>query len=369
MIGGLFAIAAGLLWAGEPGLTTSPAHASRPVVEAADEAAAAPTTALTATTRVMEVLANGRSQSAAGMRVWLLAGVQKPGPRGGTEELVHRMSTLTDDKGRATFVGIPAIDGAQYRFEVQHQGVPFRSQPFQAGQPAPSELRVFPVSAVRPKGDGVRLRMQAVVETAEAYLNVTQHIRVENQTNEVWDADACGGLRLPTLSFVALGGLANWGLFPDGRPVGGPRPSTDIGRVVGEKGTLVFRGPVPPGNELFFQLTYSVPYSRESARLGLVADLPIEELVVTFREPDGHDLDVQLERPNRAFVSDTEGQGQVDALVEGRVPAGELVAFRVGRLPAESWLPRRLAGSVSLGLALFAVPWVAGQRWRRRRSG
>ncbi len=322
---------------------------------------------VTASTRLVQVLPDGRSAAGVGLRAWLLASVNKPGPHGGSQELVHRMSALAGPDGQVSFTDVPVIEGAQYHFEAPYQGVPYRSGAFEAGQSAPPELRVFPVSAERPIGDTVRFRMQVVVEVTEAYLSVTQHVRVENTGTITWDADATRGLRLPTLSYVALDRVAAWGIFPEGRPVGSPRPSTGLGRVVGESGALVFRGPVAPGNGLFFQFRYDVPYGRESARVGLVSDIPIEELVVTVREPVGHDVTSELERRHRAFPREEEGVGQVDALVEGRVAAGELVTLRLGRLPAESAVPRRLTAGVSIVLLLCAIPWVAGLR--RRLSG
>lgn len=318
-----------------------------------------------AVTRVVEVLPDGVVRPLDGADAWVIGETIRRTAHGPQSESLTRVRARTTPAGVATFEGIRHHDKATYRVVIPFQGVSYRSPEFRAMQAPPTELRVYHVS---PTPRDLSLRSNWTVDVGEAFLRVGQVVRVYNDSLQTIDYAHSGlGLRIPTLSNVVHGDrVVAWGVVPPGRVHGASQPSTGQGRVEGEDGAVVFRGPVPPGSGLFFQLSYNVPFSSEAVRLGAVSDLPLSDATVTVRWTDAVQPRARLERPHRAVRSGS-GTIRTDMFVHGPVPVGEALILRLDRLPVQSKLPMWVATAGSLGLLFgFAVVLVGALR---RRSG
>ena len=159
------------------------------------------------------------------------------------------------------------------------------------------------------------------------------------------------------------------GIFPPGNLHGKPKPSTGQGRIVGEDGTVVFRGPVPPGKGLFFQFAYNIPYETEHARLSTVSDVPVVDAAATVRWTSMVSPQARLERPYRSVRTNQGEFVRMDLLHTGGMKTGEVFTLVFDHLPIQTSVPIWIAkaGTV-LGLFLFAL-LLMGVVIRRRREG
>lgn len=315
--------------------------------------------------KLTEVTPDGHVRPLAGQVAWAVAVSRGMGPHGANDDTVGRWRTVSDLSGRAVFTDVGFIDKASYQVIVPFQGVTYRTEEFGSnGQPV--ELRVY---HVRPEPTDLTLSALWKVELAESFLRVSQLVKVQNPTLTTFDyVHSPKGLRLPTLSFVAFDRILTSRVFPPGDTHGGQPPSTGQGRLVGEDGAIVYRGPVLPGNALYFEFSYNLPYDDETARLGTVSDLPLSEAMLTLVWSDRVHPRFHLERPHRVFRGEEDGLQRADLVVQGRTEAGAPIVLSLDRLAAQSHLPQHAAkvGAVA-AFALFGV-LVAGAVRRRKAS-
>ncbi len=318
--------------------------------------------------KVTEVTPLGVVRPLDGATVWLVGAVTKPTAHGPQSQTVGRWPAVTDDDGSAFWPRVKRVDKATYQAVIAFQGVSYRSKEFKATGLPPAELKVYHVVPA-PSAD-VTLKVHWTVDVGEVSLRVNQIVRVENESLTTVDyVHAPLGLRMPTFSHTLLDGRAvTHGIFPPGRVHGAQPPSLGQGHLVGEKGAVVFRGPVPPGAGLFFQFSYHVPFARETTQLTAVSDLDLSDAAVTVRWTDRVTPRARLLQPHRSVRQAREGMIRTDMLVRGRQLAGAPIVLRFERLPVQTKLPRWVAGVGSVGgFGLFLLVLV-GALWKRSRS-
>ena len=300
-------------------------------------------------TRLEEVLPSGVIRPLSDQNVWLVGSSVRPTPHGPEQHVHTRQGAVTTAAGVVHFKNIMFREKAVYQLRADFQGVSYRSAEFRAGDPPPKSLRVYHVTAEVP--EDLTLRVHWTLDVGEVFLRVKQLIRVENETNVTVDyTHTARGLRLPTLGNVAMGRVVTWGLFPTGKTHGNPQPSTGQGRVQGEAGATVYRGPVQPGGGLFVEFSYDIPFQTEAVRLGAISDLDITDAAVTLRWTLRSQPRVRLEMPHRAVRARRDHVVREDMLVRGRVEAGQPIIMTIDRLPIQTRVPQTLAKTGAIGL-------------------
>jgi hypothetical protein len=155
-------------------------------------------------------------------------------------------------------------------------------------------------------------------------------------------------------------------MFPNGKVHGNPQPSLGQGRVVGEAGAIVYRGPVPPGEQLFVRFAYSMPYETSLLHLAAVSEVDIEEAAVALRWTDRVSPRGILGNPHRAVHGTQDEFRQSVFLLTEPVPAGEPILLTLANLPIQSKMPVWLTTAGGAGMIVFFLLAVIGVALRRR---
>lgn len=297
------------------------------------------------------VAPDGIQRPLADAMAWLVAFKRKPGPHRAKIETLGRWMDRSDSGGRLLFSDVKAHTGASYQVVLPFQGVSYRSAEF-AYTATPKEMRVYHAS----QDDGaIGLRVHWTVSIGEIDLYVNQVVRVENSGMTTVDyTHSIQGLRLPTLSHMIGDRVLTHGIFPPGNLHGNPSPSTGKGRLLSEHGALVYRGPLEPGNRLFFEFSYNIPFDDATIRLGATADRPMLDAAATIRW--GHKVSpkVRVESPHRAIWRKQASYTETDLLQVGDLQPGETFVMNLSHLPIQSTIPRWMAAvGGALGLWLF----------------
>ncbi|HIA04945.1 MAG TPA: hypothetical protein EYN06_00710 [Myxococcales bacterium] len=313
--------------------------------------------------KVIEVTPEGVQRPLAGAQAWLVAIKRKPGPHRAKVETVGRWMARSDEQGQLLFRGVQSHPGASYQVLQPFQGVSYRSAEFSLTSP-PREIRVYHLSQ---NTEGIGMRVHWTISVGEIYLRVSQVIRVENSGMTTVDyTHSLQGLRVPTLSYMIGARVMTHGMFPPGTLHGNPAPSTGQGRIEAENGAVVYRGPVEPGNRLFFELSYNIPFKNQAARLGAVSDVPILDAAASVRWGHMVSPKVRLESKHRAIWRKQASFTEVDLLQVGNLEPGQPLVVNLNHLPIQSNIPQWIAGVIGvLALALFIL-LVMGFAMRRR---
>ena len=315
-------------------------------------------------TRVVLVSPNGVQGPAANLRAWLVAAKHKPGPHGAKAETVGKWTSVTRADGGLSFAGVKRHKSAAYRVVVPFQGVAYRSEEFSAGGAAPQRIELYQVQVIPER---LSLKSHWAIDLDETNLLVEQTTRVSNPTLTTMDyTHSPLGLRIPTLSHLINGKVVTWGLYPKGALHGKPKPSTGQGRIVSERGAIVYRGPVLPGDNLFLKFTYYVPYEEERVTLGAVSDLPVTDAAASVRWTSRAFPRIRLRTPHRSVRSSDNTLNRADLLHLGGLRVGDPFVIEFDRLPVQSKIPTWLAGSGTVfGVAVFVL-LLLGFTLRRR---
>jgi len=318
----------------------------------------------TVTAWVVEVTPDGDMGPLPGIRCTLVATRHRPGPHGGRSEVVGRWHARTDSAGRVQFFDVTFDKKAQLQVIVPFQGVAYRSDKFQRAT-GDLSIRVYHVV---PASAQLRMRGDWTIELSDSMLRVSQTVNLENPTNTTIDfTHHPTGFRVPTFSHGLAGDrVVTHGLFPPGDLHGQVKPSTGQGRVVSENGAVVFRGPVPPGDGLFFRLMYNIPYEVERVTLSTVAGVPIREGVVSVIWTHRVHPQVRSSRPHRARIQEQGTLNRLDMLIDGVVEAGVPIVVHLDHLPSPSPLHRWVALAGGLGMVFVFALLLIGARLRRR---
>ncbi len=329
-------------------------------------------------TVLIETRLDGSLAPLAHAEAWLIAKKDKPGAHGASTETAKRWRSMSTGSGGLSFSEVEMVPGARFEIAVPHQGVLYRSTEFGLMDPAPPEVRVHgvvpaPSGELAPPLPG-RLTLQVAlrIDLLETELRFTETVRVLNEGHVTIDyTHAPRGLHVPILA-VPLGRALEGripvsGIVPKGRLHGVKPPSLGQGTLVSEAGGVAYRGPVPPGGGLYFELSETVPFSTEALRLGFVSDLDLTLFAVTFASPDRAAPDLRLEVPSRSGHDVRQGFNVTEIVATATLPAGTPVVLSFDRLPIQSSIPRTLAiGGGSVLALVFGVLFFSV--WLRRAS-
>jgi len=320
----------------------------------------------TVTAWVVEVDPTGDMRPLTNARCTLITSKHRPGPHGGRKEIVGRWHALTDNAGRAQFEAVALAGMERAQMTVPFQGVAYRSEELtQLGKDI--QIRVFHTRAA---GVDIRMRSEWTLELSDSMIRVTQVVHLENPTRTTMDyTHAPAGFRVPTLSHALSNNrVVTYGMFPNGPLHGDVSPSTGQGRVESEDGAVVYRGPVLPGDGLFFRVAYNIPYEQETVHLAAVADVSIREAVVSVVWTHKAHPRIRLSRPHRAMKSDQGGFSRVDFMINGRLDEGTPLVIHLDHLPMASPIPRWVALAGGVGVVAVLLLLLVSAVLRRKRS-
>ncbi|MEC8022944.1 MAG: hypothetical protein VX223_03360 [Myxococcota bacterium] len=297
---------------------------------------------------------------------WVVAEQVEPAMGRPKRTTVGRYRAYTGASGTAAFPKIRSIRDAMYTVQCIYAGVSYRTAEFRLGQPAPRELRVYQSSA-----DTSAIQLSSLYEltVSDTMLYVTQLVRVFNTSNYTVDYNyRPDGLRLPTLAFPVAGKVPIHGLFPLGKVHGSPTMTNGQGRIVGEKGAIVYRGPILPGSRSFVRFRYAIPFNTETVDLASVSDVPLRDASVVMTWTTLVQPSLQIEHAATARKRDRGHVSQIEVALHDGLDAGTPLRIRMSRLPIRTTVPMQLATVGGFGFGLLFLSLVAGALWRRRTT-
>jgi len=316
------------------------------------------------TISVVALSPSGRLVSGAGAEVRLE--LTRMGEMGG--ELERAWITTADAEGRATFADVPPLaPGRQLGAIARWHGVEWRGD-VRAG--APTTIVAYSLTADRAS---LRASLSYTLIPSEEELIIDQLMRVTTGDDpRAVDLERGEGLRVPLLVHAVFGAPAPGGWMP-------PRPSPDttrfslqppsdqLGRLVVERGELVYRGIVPPSGVTILA-QYPVSYADDTRHLlAMSSPVALELLQLTLPARAGLAPEVALRTPFQTIVRPT-GDGVQRLLVPLTLPApGEPLLVDVHDTPSRLAFVRPMVVGLTLGVVV--VLWLAFLRTRRGARG
>ena len=316
--------------------------------------------------KLKRVSSSGAVLPLAGAEAWVFAEQVEPAMGRPKRTAVGQFKGISDAKGNVDFRQIRSIRDAVYSVQCVYAGVSYRSKEFRLGQPAPTELRVYQATA-----DDSPIRLSSLYEltVSDTMLYVTQLVRVFNDSNTTVDYNyRSEGLRLPTLAFPVSGRVPVHGLFPLGKVHGSPKMTNGQGRVVGEKGAVVYRGPVLPGSRSFVRFRYAIPFNNETVELAAVSDVPLRDASVVMTWTTLVQPTLQLDAPATARQRDRGHVTQLEVALHDGLDAGKPLRITMGRLPIRTTIPMQLATVGGFGFGFLFLSLLVGVAWRRKTT-
>ena len=330
----------------------------------APPAQTAPTAPVTVEVRLLDP--TGAVVAAAGAAVEIERVRQpRPGEDGGPE-LVQAWRAVAAADGRARFEGLPPLGTA----ESDEVVVRWRGSATRSALTAPDDGRTEPLILIAREVSqdlsALRMGVRLTLAPRDNGLQIEHLYEVENTTHTVVDTDHGEGLVLPLVAPA-----------PFGEPVESflpPRPesremlmqqSPEAGRLLSEKGRLVFRGAVSPDG-LMVRVVYMLPYAGQTEHTyGLRMPVPGTSVSMTVRSPEKVVPKVSFRGPSRALVRDFMGGEERSAVLVEPPAAGEVVLFDVLGTPDRHAFYRPLAAGLGAVVVLaLVVLWVASRRPR-----
>ncbi len=349
----------------EPAVAPAPA----PMPAATPVVAPAPTSP-PGTTRIVvtHVHPSGAVLPAAGAQVRIQR-LRKPPPMqmDRDPEFTMAWTATADAQGRANFEQLPVLGiGESDSAQVRWRGVT-TSQDLEApnnGVVEPLRLVVYDVTRDLSR---LKMRVQLTVTPTDKGLRVEHVLALENTTHEAIDTNVGEGLVLPMVTPAPFEEPVPSFLpqRPDsGRFITGLEP--DNGRILIDKGQVVYRGVVQPGGQRV-RVVYEIPYADETDHVfGLRMPIAASGLTLKLIGAERVFPEVSLRGPSAAFL-DWEGTRPVRTAMLDKPPAaGEVVLFDVKGTPDRHSFFRPFAASV--GGCIIAVLIVLGAGRKRRTS-
>jgi len=278
--------------------------------------------------------------------------------------LAAAFAAETDANGTARFsLEAPLGPGQSLRARARYRDVSWPGAEVDPTRPVQ-----LVVAEVGGGPEELALDLHIVVQPTEGRINMSARAVVLNRSLRAVDVSGGDGLRFPLLLPLLFDDVVTWTVVP-GNPDRARfrfERSPEIGRLAVERGEVVYRGVVPPGDSLTITVTYGVPYdSRQDYRLALRPPLDVERLLLQV-------VHARRIAPWVAPVGDFEPilrrrGDELERFLEVVEPPrrGELFELDVVRTPSDKVLVRALAVYGTLLLTfLFGVAVLAGLRSR-----
>jgi|GEM_PF-6914581 len=226
---------------------------------------------------------------------------------------------------------------------------------------------VFPLTT---KTDAFRMGLQAFVELRDSNFLVQQQYTLVNDSFEAIDFSGGEGLRIPLLIHDVFGQPLNVGYLPT--RTDSKRTRFDIkprrGRLTVERGTLIFRGIVPPGRGVQVLASFAIPYAEEDSHvLSLSAPYDLDDVRVAVVAPDRSGLKAALVAPHRAAPRTTAGAEELWLIPLESPKAGQPLQLILDHTPDRRAVTRNIATALG-GAVLFVISAIFFATRRRRKA-
>ena len=140
------------------------------------------------------------------------------------------------------------------------------------------------------------------------------------------------------------------------------------GRIVGEKGAVVYRGPILPGSRSFVRFRYAIPFHSETVQLATVSDVPLRDASVVLTWTTLVQPTLQLDHASSARKRERGHVTQLEVSLHDGLDSGKPLRISLGRLPIQTTIPMQLATMGTFAFGFIFLAFLVGIRWRRRDS-
>jgi len=293
----------------------------------------------------------------------------RPGEMAEPEVVQAWLTTATAD-GAARFEGLPAFNTAESDSLV----VGWKGSDTRTPLKAPNDGRIEPLSIVvrDPLLDVSQLAMHLRLTLAprDTGLQVEHLIQIENPTNAIIDTDQGAGLVMPLVSPAPYGEPVDAFLpqRPDSREFL-TQQNPDVGRLLVEKGRLVFRGPVPPEGQMV-RVVYLLPYEGQvDHTYGLRMPVRARSVSMIVRSPEKVLPEIAFRAASEVLVRGALAGEERTALLVDEPDAGGIVLIDVRGTPDRHVLMRPLAAGLGAIVVGLLVVLAFGRQRGRSANG
>jgi len=287
----------------------------------------------------------------------------RPGEEGTPEVIAAWQATAAAD-GSARFEGLPPLGMAESdRIVVRWQGAT-TTTPLEAKNDGRQEPLKVVVREVSRDLGVLRMAVRLTLSPRDTGLQVEQLFQLENPTNAVIDTDQATGLVLPLVAPAPFDEPV--AAFLPARPDSNElltQQNPEEGRVLVERGQLVFRGPVTPEGALVW-VVYVLPYDGQTSHTyGLRMPVAASSVLLVLRSPERVAPAVSFRRPSDVVVRPFLGGEERSALLREPL-AGAVVLFDVQGTPDRHVFLRPLAAGLGAVVVVVLVVMLAAGRRR-----
>lgn len=332
-----------------------------------DQGAAAPRVEVVRA-RVLALSAAGALRPAGGALVRLERRRRPPPGEMGAAEVVMAWEARAGGDGLARFDAVPPLGVA----EADALVVRWRGSESEHGLAAPDDGRAAPVSLIayetsRDLG-ALKMGVRLTVTPRDSGLQVEHLIQIENRSHTKIDTDQGAGLVVPLLTPAPFD--APVPSFLPNRPE--PREfltqqSPESGRLLVERGRLVFRGLISPDGQTI-RVVYVIPYDGQTAHTyGLRLPVAASSVAMVARTSELSRPTISFRQPSEVVVRAFLGGEERTALLIAEPDAGEVVLIDVVGTPDRHILMRPLAAGLGALVVVALVVLALGRR--RAREG
>ncbi len=286
----------------------------------------------------------------------------RPGEMAGPEVVQAWLATSTPD-GAARFDGLPAFNTAESDSLV----VRWKGSETRTPLTAPNDGRIEPLSVVvrDPIHDVGQLAMlvRLTMTPRDTGLQVEHLIQIENPTNTIIDTDQGAGLVMPLVAPAPFDEpvVAFLPQRPDSREFL-TQQNPDSGRLLVEKGRLVFRGPIAPEGQLV-RVVYLLPYAGEvDHTYAIRMPLPARSVSLVVRSPEKVLPQIAFRAPSEVLVRGYLGGEERTMLLVDEPDAGQVVLIDVRGTPDRHVFFRPLAAGLGAAVVGLLVVLAVGRK-------
>jgi len=278
-------------------------------------------------------------------------------------EVVQGWTATSNAAGDARFEGLPPFNTAESdTLVVRWKGGEQRN-----ALTAPNDGRIEPVNVVvrQPTGDASDLTMQVrlTLTPRDTGMQIEHLIQIENPTHAVIDTDLSGGLVMPLVA-PAPGDDPVEAFLPQ-RPDSREflmQQNPDSGRLLIERGRLVFRGQVMPEGQMV-RIVYLVPFAGSTDHTyGLRLPVTARTISMVVRSPERVLPQIAFRNPAEVLVRDYLGGEERTMLLVDEPAVGQVVLIDVRGTPDRHVFFRPLAAGLGALLVGLLVVLAVGRR-------
>jgi hypothetical protein len=287
----------------------------------------------------------------------------------GTPTLVAAWTTTASPDGRAYLTNIPPLETAESdRVVARYLGTEttLALTPERNGRLTP--VRLVLESKNRDLS-ALSLTLRVSLTPTDRLFRVEHILRFDNRSMSTVDTDDADGLILP-LIVPAPFGDPTLPLLP-----GRPEPNEfffemqpELGRLLPEKGRLVYRGPIPVEG-LAIRVVMGLPYGHQTRHdLGLVSPLEVSRLTFSMQAPSHLAPTLSTSQPSEVLVRNVkDGEERSISLLSPLTP-NTPVLLKIEGTPDRHSLMRPLVAGLSVAVVIALLLLLLSSRNRAQES-